>query len=577
MDDYNRGVLEYTMANRTAQALKRTHQTRTISIYGIGLSDPLNQSELHVNMMLQSEMKQNSLSRDQMCPLHQLSLESGHEPNFVRDDSSRSFNWVTREDSCRWMRTMALLSKRIFAFISTSLFTDIVMDTTADTCVQEFLQNVEKININNAYLVEKVSTIKSLIDLTPNLRSITFNCEVSKSSWLELFRGTTLSTVKSIKFGNAVVMYPVVTGYIGCGREREGFEIGSSLVGQPTSCLTKIVLPHYFDWNGLGQEFKQNLQVISLLYTNDKPRLNAIDFPRLRHVHTQLEGVSIIPENVHKVSYLEDVPLDAINILSTLNISTLRVFKSKKDKKDPEYNKIPTLKKIIIFSKADVDETNVNHLGFDYFGSTYSVQLNQRKLIYLKQQQQQQNETSYNNHNNNNSINIKDNNIVNNIITSTNYNNIILPNSIIQNIIGMTWKLRERCTCVYEKETIQKWVDIGQDILRDEKEIDRFNQMKNNCPTHFSHTTLTQMYRLLTYNLKSSNRSKLQLALINKDIFAYITKNCFPIINLEYYEWLDVPNHANNPYCVAFKHFTTLRANGPKNIFPVYSKTSNSI
>ncbi|EGG17832.1 component of the counting factor complex [Cavenderia fasciculata] len=133
----------------------------------------------------------------------------------------------------------------------------------------------------------------------------------------------------------------------------------------------------------------------------------------------------------------------------------------------------------------------------------------------------------------------------------------------------MTWKLRHLCTCVYEKDTIKKWLDIGRDILQDEQEIERFYTMKNNCPTHFSHTRL---YQPLTHDLKSSNQSKLQLILINKDIFNYISQNCFTVIKLECCEWDDTfEKHGNNAYCVALKHFTTItsdcrRHNIPKSL-----------
>ncbi|EGG17827.1 hypothetical protein DFA_08828 [Cavenderia fasciculata] len=80
--------------------------------------------------------------------------------------------------------------------------------------------------------------------------------------------------------------------------------------------------------------------------------------------------------------------------------------------------------------------------------------------------------------------------------------------------------------------------------------------MKNNCPTHFSHT---RPYKPLAHDLKSSNQSKLQLTLINKDIFNYISQNCFTVIKLECYQYEGtVEKHGNNAYCVALKHFTTI-------------------
>ncbi|EGG13580.1 hypothetical protein DFA_11341 [Cavenderia fasciculata] len=622
MNDYNQGALEYTLPwpiiqriltyasrynNRctcvNTDALKITHQSRSRNLFQRDRWDPQHQTILHTNMVLQSEVKQHSLTRDQLCPLHQFNLDQGYEPNFVLDSSP--FNQVSRED-CRWMRSMALLSKRVFAFISTTLFTNIVMDPTADTwnhitnnyCIikqpkiltlvspssdtqlfftnksqssssVQFLKNVEKIYINNPHLVENGSTIESLINSTPSLRSLTIKCDVGLSL-ADLFQNAIMKSITSINFGNALC-------------QLTPFQLTSSIM----SCLTKIILPFAFDWNSLSKDIKQNLQVISLLFIDPMDatlQLDPIDFPSLRHVHavTIFGRLINVPNHVDKVTCFSDASPTSIAYTPRIpkypnqNISTLRI-RFGQEKVPYKYLidrsvTITSLKKIILFNSfTDVCQDQVNYfnsIGFNYFGSSFSVHSNTKKLIYFKK-----GETNNNLNGSNNDINVNNNNNNNNnnqqieqpliptmtTILSDNNKNIILPNTIINKIIKMTWKLRERCTCVYEKETIQKWIKIGYDILKDEQELERFNQMKDNCPTHFSHT---QPYQPLTYGLKSSNRSKLQLALINKDIFNYIANNCFSIINLNSQQFNNnTIQHINNPYCVAFKHFTTIKGN----------------
>ncbi|EGG13585.1 hypothetical protein DFA_11346 [Cavenderia fasciculata] len=572
-----------TCVNR--DELKRTYQTRSRPKY-CDQDDHQHQMVLHTNMMTHGDMKQHSLTRDQLCPLHQFNLDQGYEPNFVLGSPPPPLYKVSRE-SCRWMRSMALLSKRIFAFISTTLFTNIVMDPTADTwshitnnyCIIkqpkiltlvspssdtqlfftnksqssssiQFLKNVEKIYIKGTHLVEKVATIRSLINLTPSLTSLTVKCEIEQSVIIDLLNYPTKS-MTSINFGNAEVHH---------SRGERPFKSDCLIQN-----LTKIILPFSFDWNSLSKDIKHNLQVISLMYSRtfhtqpiqDNIKLSAIDFPNLRHVHTKDNSGKApnIPEHIDKVTYLEEVSKDVINLLSMFNISTLRV-RSIYVRYLTDYNKISSLKKIVIFSKTDICATEINHfnsIGFDFIGSM--AKSNQRKLIFIKNgETNHNNPITLNNNNNSPQLPIK----TTTTISSNNNNNIILPNIIINKIIKMTWKLRERCTCVYEKETIQKWINIGYDILKDEQELDRFNQIKNNCPTHFSNT---QPYQPLTYDLKSSNRSKLQLALINKDIFDYISNNCFSIINLEHCDKKYITKHTKNPYCVALKHLTTIKCN----------------
>ncbi|EGG13582.1 hypothetical protein DFA_11343 [Cavenderia fasciculata] len=154
MNDYNRGALEYTLPWSIIQriltyasqynsrctcvmvdrdTLKRndsqTRQKLILDRLVQDKCDPQFQTILHTSMMLQNEMKKRSLTRDQLCPLHQFDHDQGFKPNIELEGISCQ---VSRED-CRWMRSMALLSKRVFAFISTTLFTNIVMDPTADT------------------------------------------------------------------------------------------------------------------------------------------------------------------------------------------------------------------------------------------------------------------------------------------------------------------------------------------------------------------------------------------------------------------------------------------------------------
>ncbi|EGG13583.1 hypothetical protein DFA_11344 [Cavenderia fasciculata] len=375
---------------------------------------------------------------------------------------------------------------------------------------------------------------------------------------IDLFKGQSLKSITSINFGK------VVDPRYNAGGDENPFLVGNII--QPTSSLTKIILPFAFDWNSLSIDVKQNLRVISLMFRDPYQPIpfNPIDFPNLRHVHTKPNRQGIfpdIPSCVNTITFLGPVSWRVIDTFSKANISTLRVRLYDLEK-NLYLNKITSLKKLVLFSSSTTICQNqfnyfINDMGFDYYGSSLSIQSNTKKLIYIKRDSETNHSTITNNNNNNNNNNnyqIDQQQVVSTPTSINNNNNIILPNTIINKIIKMTWKLRERCTCVYEKETIQKWIKIGYDILKDEQELDRFNEMKNNCPTHFSHT---QPYKPLTYDLKSSNRSKLQLGLINKDIFNYIAKNCFSIVDLEYHRE-NATQHIKNQYCVAFKHFTTI-------------------
>ncbi|EGG13584.1 hypothetical protein DFA_11345 [Cavenderia fasciculata] len=592
MNHYNRGALEYALPWPIVQrilTLMYQYSSRCNCVHRDALDrafvaqkrlttfNPQVQDQhqiellLHTNMMLQSEVNQHSLTRDQLCTIHQFNLDQGYEPSFA-------------QYTYRWMRSMALLSKRVFAFISTTLFTNIVMDPTADTwrhitnnyCIikqpkiltlvspssdtqlfftnksqssssVQFLKNVEKIYINNPHLVEKVATIRSLIKLTPSLRSLTINCIINQSVMTDLFKDPSMKTITSINIAKIDSWH--------MNEVWSPFSFGNLF--QPTSSLvTKIILPQQLGLDRLDIGTKHNLQAISLFY-QPQVLLKSIEFPNLRHVHiVSGDMIPDIPRRVDTITYHGTLSLEVIDAISKLNISTLRV-KPFDLEKSVYLNKITSLKKIVLLSSGTIFESHVNHfkqIGFDYDGSSFSEHSNTRKAIFIKKDGETNHSAlTINNNNNNNNNNIQ----MISTLSSSNNNNIILPNTIINKIIKMTWKLRERCTCVYEKETIQKWVNIGYDILKDEQELDRFNQMKNNCPTHFSHT---QPYKPLTYDLKNSNRSKLQLTLINKDIFDYISKTCFSVINLDHFG----TSHSqtiDNPYCVAFKHFTTLKGN----------------
>ncbi|EGG14749.1 hypothetical protein DFA_11009 [Cavenderia fasciculata] len=127
-----------------------------------------------------------------------------------------------------------------------------------------------------------------------------------------------------------------------------------------------------------------------------------------------------------------------------------------------------------------------------------------------------------------NSENIGNNNIsnsssCNNIdYNNSNSTNLKLPNSIIYNIISMVWNLRDRCTCIYDTNVLERNQLM---IWNDESFIESFHAIKNQCSVHFS--TTTTPYTPLGLNGIHVNRSRLQLSLISKDIFDYIKLNHF--------------------------------------------------
>ncbi|EGG17222.1 hypothetical protein DFA_08211 [Cavenderia fasciculata] len=616
LNEYNRDALEYTLpwpiiqrifklASRAlctcvnSDAFKKTHQDRSSIMPNDRYDDPPRHLlELHGKFVVQQRVKQHSLTGDQLCSIHRFSSTvTGRKPQFVytaQETSSYNHKYKgVEQENCRWMRSMALLCKRMFSFIATQLFTTVVINSTKNTwyhvtnnyCIikkpktliivpskpsqpslffmnrtqtslaKEFFEHVEHLHICEPFLLQNTASISYLVSLMPNIRSFTLNCDIDRSVLIDLFNGP-LQTIPSLNLINARVVMPRTFGLGQMQVEQEGLVIGSLI--QPTFNLTKIILLQPFDWNSLGKEVKQNLQVISLLYPHgDKIKLVSADFPNLRHVYTMSHDRNHdhLPNSVAKVTYLDfQLPILDIDFLHT-NISTIQ-FKTIHSTKSDQYTRlsIKNVNTIIILSSFDVCQSDINHfndLGYDHIGTSpynrsNNLKSSQKKLFFIKKkyfnqnQNQNQNDQNNNNQNNNNYQNQKINNS--------------LPTFIIYKIIGMTFKLRERCTCVYEKETVLKWIDKGDDILDEQEEMKRFNEMKNNCPTHFSHSI---PYVPLSFSLQDSNRSKLQLALINKDIFNYISGNCFSTIQLEKC-FASTSAHSANPYCVAFKHLTTL-------------------
>ncbi|EGG14064.1 hypothetical protein DFA_11827 [Cavenderia fasciculata] len=412
-------------------ALKRAHETRSeVSFFeqiyteycqltNITPSedDPQLRSVLHKRLCAQQDINQHSLTRDQLCALHQFNLDNGHQPNFVLVKQDK----VSR-DSCRWMCSMALLCKRVFAFISNHIFTDIVMDASKDTwchitnnnnyCLlkkpktltivsprspsaslffmnstqipfaKPFFENVEKLYINEPLLFATPAPITLLINLMPNLRSVSLSGRVTESVLINLFN--TGAHLKSINLERVGVRKLSTVDPTGSEDEHfyyyESPFIFGSLI-QPTSCLTKIILPSPFDWNSLSKEVKRNLQVISYFYfstTSDAdPVLTSSDFPNLRHVYVwSSDRVFKLPKSVVKFTFyvVED--------------------RKSRYKYKYDHNRIdghldmrsPKAYKIIILSLFDVCESEIkylNNMGYGHIG-TYMRSMNNKKIVFIK-------------------------------------------------------------------------------------------------------------------------------------------------------------------------------------------------
>ncbi|EGG16954.1 hypothetical protein DFA_07935 [Cavenderia fasciculata] len=258
---------------------------------------------------------------------------------------------------------------------------------------------------------------------------------------------------------------------------------------RPGISVTKLILPTHFDWNRLDARVKKNLRVISLNPNKETglyPVLKQEDFAQLEHIqisHRYLLKDSkqrqlFIPESVWKFTILSAVsshhPYDFAKIPQ---IRMLRVlgYVNHYDLSGKNY--------------GDVIESQVTwfrEIGYQYIGSTFK-----------------------NNNNNNN----------NSIIDNNKYSNFI-----IRKIIRMVWYARDRCTCVYDQDYLDRLEEHNPKLVYDQELIEQYHFVKNQCALHAS---TNKPFKLLYHTMVESNRSRLQLTLISKDLFEHVASNFF--------------------------------------------------
>ncbi|EGG19066.1 hypothetical protein DFA_02310 [Cavenderia fasciculata] len=530
-------------------------------------------------IQMQPQIKQQSPSRQDMCPTHQYYYDMGYTPSINFGNTSNQ-----KDDSKRWKReSLALVSKRVFELVSTTLYTDIVMRPTEEMwnhinnkyCIvkrpttltvldnphstnylmsddqtkpsRDLFSQVQKINIKGKYLTKSVDKI--IPKLLPNLTSIILDRKVKPpvvNALLTSFNNLTSITLSKTFFSNKHLF-------------GDGPKVKYATLLQPGTSITKIVLPTHFDWNTLDARVKMNLRVVSVHhhYETGYPELKQEDFPQLEHIHIE-EGAKkkskqpVVPETVWKFTliannyrkqgtWFTNMP-DASETHDTqgpwpiTNMPHAKVLRFKgykyaltKNHHMKNYFGLDQsiISKIIVYSPNDIVDSQVTRfkeIGFQYTGSTlkgHSLKKLSFKLIDK-------------NNNNSNSILESNNNNNNNSILDSSYNNgnsRIFPNYIIRKIIGMVWYARNRCTCIYGKDYLYRIEQQGLKSLEDQEMIEQYFQVKNQCAVHFS---TTKPFTPLYHTMVESNRSRLQLTLISKDIFEYIAFNFFNNISSSY-------------------------------------------
>ncbi|EGG20681.1 hypothetical protein DFA_00542 [Cavenderia fasciculata] len=266
-----------------------------------------------------------------------------------------------------WKKSsLALVSRRVFQLVSTTLFDDVVMEPTIDWwsrvvdneyCLVKRLRRlvvmphpesknktkmfhrdtdtsrlvlggVEKMYIKAPFLVEKVDTTRLLANILSGCQSFT--------------------NLTAINLLHASINLKYL------------HDLGDMLKDRSVP-FTKIILPCYYDWTVLPQNIKNNLEVISLHPQYEvitfKPFKQAeSQFPRLRHVyvtnykriygHNSLKWNGFqMPETVRKVT-LNEVPDSVSPFVLNPHVETLRfrIVPIPKHEKMKKYNKKSSVK-----------------------------------------------------------------------------------------------------------------------------------------------------------------------------------------------------------------------------------------
>ncbi|EGG21106.1 hypothetical protein DFA_00981 [Cavenderia fasciculata] len=413
---------------------KKKHRILTLADRSIRICTCVNAHELrdalsshyslHTVSVYSKLIKNHWIDKEDMCPMHRAKVERGLLPSYNFEQGLRPEYRVCRfivDDSKSWRRSLSRVSKRVFSFVSTSLYTDITIRPSRDTwehisnnyCLLKkattltvlpavrlvffpaVTDQIHHLAANNLYSsVEKIHLLEEVADLDkmacamPRLKSMVQHCELSEftiTKWLTNFKNLT-----SINLLNSKLI---------------GFDVDQlpSMI-KADSQLRKILLPKYFNWNTLDVAVKQRLSIISMRSespshksTINYAEIQQQDFPKLKHVHlVQILSDTnrvvwdqlVLPESVVKLTLCTPPP-NVNPFTRNKHIRTVRF----KNSKTPNYSDIPimtihlllskkallfgqtNLSKIIIDTPVDVVDTDIiqfKEMGYRFIGSTPS-------------------------------------------------------------------------------------------------------------------------------------------------------------------------------------------------------------
>ncbi|EGG22325.1 hypothetical protein DFA_04443 [Cavenderia fasciculata] len=523
-------------------------------------------------LTMQPMLQHWALKRDDMCSLHRYYHDKGNVPAFIftRLQLTGGGGHLARGKSIGmgWRLSLALVSRKMFALVSREYIysSDIVFyldlwrvynlkyglsKRPSIITINHFefggggVGNIDKsitshlsiLQHANELIVDggRESTINLVISQIPYLSKLTVRCnlEPTMSQWISQLKH--LTTVDFVNFPQHQRV------------ERFLKELN------PLKCHpTKIYVPYKldFNWNSLHGDIKRRL--VGITYTKDSAELVQGDFPRLRHINVKKAKGHLPTSPANKIKTKQWIRKDFVLSKNYKSI-TINVMFLDSLSKILDYNYQATnLSTIKIYTDNviyDNDIIKMNQMGYIYKGSISSIKKKRNKIKFIKSNQtnQSQNQINQNHVNQNNNQNNQINNQINNNI----YNNIIiLPNIILYKIIMMVWKSREFCTCMVDQNWKNRWDKEQHGLFNNQILIDQYCKIKENCPVHFSSVT---PYQPLTVDKEMMNHSRLQLSLINKDIWSFIANRLFMSFDLSRLTLDDIIKRQRNPCSLAFK------------------------
>ncbi|EGG24308.1 hypothetical protein DFA_06458 [Cavenderia fasciculata] len=556
------------------------------------------------HLQMEQRFKEEQLNRDDMCPIHQYIIDIKKRPsfNFVGDFPSNKYLGLVDDSNIRKL-SLALVSKSLFNFVSTRLFTKIKIMPTIESqthiqnpfCVikrathlsllplnrygggasildyqdiQRFIKDVPSLCCDVEELIFKGQTFldsETLLIITANLPNITCIHHHRKTD------GTTINEL----FTNFTKVTSWDLSNVSINNSKSLDQL--PLLIKSDSPIRKIILPNYYDWNLLDPAVKQNLEVLSFQEKKSYHLLLDLQddhssFPSLRHIildgYYLKEWIDLkLPTTVVKVTLLscrkkksllffkENPQIKTIRFLNIFY--QLDTFCNHSLQLDDisclPFNEIQSsVENIIIHSPTSILESDVRQFqknGYQFIGSTAARNSN------FKLQFKRMEDSEYE------SLNqliqppctfqVKNKKFYKDYCGSSSQN--ILPNFILFKIIGMVWNLRGSCTCCHNQSIKDRIKNDGIKLLDNQEFMKELENIKSNCAVHFSTKTA---YHPGGFNSIHINRSRFQLSLLSKATFGFIQSNYFNTF-IPPLESASMSVHLENNYCL-LNHFTSL-------------------